>query len=103
MIDPEAQLLEEVRQLRAELGAARAEFNAREVDRPLVIHGMKFQLCDKGFIARRLGISEDTFDRWVTKGYLPQPFDPERRGGRGRKILLWDLYECVAKVRSYQR
>jgi transposase-like protein len=103
MSDPEPQLLDEVRQLRAELSAARAEFNSREEERPLVIHGARFQLCDKGSIARRLGISEDTFDRWVTKGYLPQPFDPERRGGRGRKVLLWDLYECVEKVRSYQR
>jgi hypothetical protein len=70
---------------------------------PLVLHGRRFQLVDKRTLAARLSISEDTVDRWVAKGYLPQPIDPDRRAGRGRKILLWDLYECIERVMTLRR
>lgn len=70
---------------------------------PLILHGRRFELVDKRRLAARLSISEDTVDRWVAKGYLPQPIDPDRREGRGRKILLWDLYECIERVMSLRR
>lgn len=70
---------------------------------PLILHGRRFELVDKRRLAVRLCMSEDTVDRWVARGYLPQPIDPERRAGRGRKILLWDLYECLERIMTLRR
>src|SRR5687768_5090787 len=70
---------------------------------PLVIHGRCFESVTKSVAARRLSLSIAAFDDLVSKGYLPQPFAPDDRVGKGKKILRWDVYEVIEKFMSYRR
>ena len=71
--------------------------------RTFVIHGKHFKSVTKEEAARALGVAVDTFDRWVSRGVMPQPMDPERKPGRGRKILRWDLFSCIERLRTFER
>ena len=70
---------------------------------PIFLHGRRYELVRKRTLAARLLVSEDTVDRWVSRAILPPPIDPERRPGRGRKLLLWDLYECIESLQKLRR
>lgn len=87
------------------LSALMAELKALndKVSQPLVLHGRNYLFVDRKEAARHLSVSEDTFDRWVAKGYMPQPIDPEPRAGKGNKIRRWDLYEVIEWFTSYRK
>ena len=74
--------------------------------KPIIVNGKLFQLVDKEELANAFGISSDTVDKWSDKGFLPKPFDPEKlvndKNGKGRKVLKWDLYECLDWYRKFR-
>lgn len=87
-------LIEEIKTLRGMIAAQ---------SQPLVIHGRKFQIVERKEAARHLSISEDTFDRLVKTGFLPPPFAPDFKAGRGNKLQRWDLYDVIEWFTRYRQ
>lgn len=85
-------------------GVSRHESEASRFDcRAVVLLPRGFEVVDRATLAHRFRISEDTVDRWVKEGVFPQPVDPDRRVGRGRKLLRWDYFECVESWQRFKR
>lgn len=70
--------------------------------KPVVVNGQNYCFVSKSQLAEIFGVSENTVDSWVSRGFLPPPFDPERGKAKGRKLLRWDLFECVSMYRKWR-
>ena len=68
---------------------------------PILVNGKLTQLVSREELASSLGVSPGTIDRWSKNGTIPRPFNPDR-GKRGPKLLKWDLYEVIERIRRYR-
>ena len=68
---------------------------------PILVNGKLTQLVNREELASSLGVSPGTIDRWSKNGTIPRPFNPDR-GKRGPKLLKWDLYEVIERIRRYR-
>ena len=69
--------------------------------KPVVVNGQNYCFVSKSELAGVFGVSENTISSWTSKGILPRPFDPER-DKNGRKLLRWDVFECLAMYRKWR-
>lgn len=85
--------------------------------KPFIANGNLTQFVNKHELCQALGVSNEKIDLWIENHIIPKPMDPDGKrkaiesrptkvkgpgGKKGRRTLLWDLYEVLDWLKKYR-
>lgn len=69
---------------------------------PMMVLGKAVCFCSKEALAEVFAVSTNTIDRLVEEGILPRPCTDKAKTGAGKRLLRWDVYECISRFLAHR-